>query len=160
MTRILTVLLLVITVGCGSESENTESQKQEGALVHFNDFPEYQFDGIKLGDDLKSGQHFLADNGYEEKTNQVGHFWNDSLQIEVILSDEVRINQFKVFFFEEETVQNADVLKNFFTEKAKSSSLSEEYSVFEFESENSKFSLTLFSQNDILRIQFQLKSSH
>ena len=126
----------------------------------FPHFPSQQFISIELGDELELFQEKLNTEGFKLKAEQSNHYINKELEAELVLPELGGSDQFKVFLFAEQDLEASEDIKDFFSKSAVAKNVSNDFSIFEFETQTKDFSITLFQQSDFLRLHFELKTTH
>ena len=158
----LSVLVVILFTSCIDTSDEPAEPADGSNKVDrfFPRFPDQQFEFICLGDETKKVIEDLNKNGYELKADQQNQFRNDARQIEIILPQADIVYSFRVFLFKKYDISCYEQFLIFFTRWAKSKSISDEFSVFDFETEEQDFSITIFHQPDFIRLNYELKIAH
>ena len=162
MRFLLVILIGISIVGCSAKPEPASEEITDPNSIKrfFKDFPEKQFLDVTLGEELAANIEGIVAYNYQKSPDQPNHFVNNQTNIEVVFADADITNAFKVFFYNDNEIGQAQEFSDFFTDQAISTSQSAAFSVFEIETLENDFSVTLFEQQDFLRLSFELKRKH
>jgi hypothetical protein len=157
----LFVLLFALSSCMGDHIEDAApADKSTEVYRYFPYFPDQHFDVIKLGETTAEVESKLRNNGYKAKLNQPGQFKNEAKQIEVILPEAPTIQSFRVFLYRENDIADYDDFVDYFSKSSATKSISNEFSVFDFETLEQDFTISIFKQPDFLRLNYELNTSH
>lgn len=159
--RILVASFIFFLFSCGNnESENNQEIKTPDQFPAFDDFPDSLFFGINFGQSNQETQQELFVHGFV-LTDSSGskYFLNRSDSTEFILPDKNKVTSFKIFLYSMHYLANKQALLNRFDINASESSLSDEFSVFQYELDSVDFKLSVFAQSDYLRLSFEERLS-
>lgn len=156
---ILALIPFLIFSCAGNDHSDSENEIETIGDKYFPQFPSKQFHDVIFGRSFTEAESALKDHGYSSKDEQPNHFVNDNLQTEVILCENDLLQEFKVFFFNQEDLKSADEFRALFSKHANEEFPSPEFCVYNFNYLSKAFSVTLFEQPDFIRLNFELKSA-
>lgn len=159
--RVLFLGFFLFLISCGnSETKNGTETEAPNQFPAFDDFPDSLFYGINFGQSNQEAESQLIKQGFI-LTDSSGskYFLNQSDSTEFILPDKSKLSSFKVFLYSAHYLTNKQALMNRFDINASESSLSDEFSVFRYELDSVDFKLSVFAQEDYLRLNFEEKVS-
>lgn len=145
---------------CGQNSEANSQDAPKITDEYFVNFPTAQFYELTLGDDVASSIDHLSDHDFIEKKEFPGHYINTEKQVELVITEQDKLNRFKVFLKNKEDVDNHKFYCEKFGSQALSKSESKMFSSYEIQTEKMSYSITIFKQNTSLRIAFELHDKH
>jgi hypothetical protein len=152
-------VLMLFIVSCG-DAEFADNQEKPNLFPAFDDFPDSLFYGVNFGQTIEETEKDLIPRGYQIKDSSGSmYFYNDSDSTEFILPDKSTLSSFKIFLRSTHYLNHTKELLECFKTSSVSHDLSDEFSVFQYESEVSDFKLSVFSQSDYLRLSFEERVS-
>ena len=162
--RLFPILLLVsLTVmqGCTQGSSPRTSTPDLAALIggvqfpDFENFPDYQFKTLALGETNEAIISIVSDLQVEQKGNaEVVHFFFPKDSTELILPDQPILSEFKVYLFSDNYLQNEADFRTYFEEKATFVMKDATFQIFQFNTATTHFKMTYFCQKDFIRLHF------
>ena len=161
VSRVLAFSFLFFLISCGnSETESGAETEAPDQFPAFDDFPDSLFYGVNFGQSNQETELELLTDGFE-LTDSSGskYFLNKTDSTEFILPDRNKLTSFKVFLYSTRYITNKQALMNRFDISASESSLSNEFSVFQYELDSVDFKLSVFAQEDYLRLNFEERVS-
>jgi hypothetical protein len=158
--KLFYVLLSLLLFACSADETENKIKSETGRLEnYFPNFPEVQFQNIQLGDSMNYIRGILETEEYCAKIARPNHFKSLDSEVEIILPESDVLNNFKVFFYHEDDIEQKEQFLSFFSENSEEESTSNEFSYFTFKTQKAHFSITLFEQEDFLRLNFELKTT-
>lgn len=161
ISRVLAFSSLFFLISCGnSESENSPETEAPDQFPAFDDFPDSLFYGVNFGQTVQETETELLSLNFELNDSSGSKYFVNKLDsTEFILPDKSKLTSFKVFLYSSHYLKNKQTLLNRFEINASETSMSEEFSVFQFVLDSVDFKLSVFSQQDYLRLNFEERVS-
>lgn len=155
------LFLICFTVSCsGSLVSGTESGEPVNPLAGFTDFPDSLFEGLYLGQPLADARNNLLQNGFEAVDSSGSfNYWRQGDSIEVIVPDAAKIRTLKIMLHSTACLAAKQRLLNGFSASAERARQSAQFSVFDYQCNDLDFKLTVFSQKDFIRLNFEQQIS-
>ena len=148
-------------MGCqspeGGEKEEISQKHElnETIFPAFNQFPEFQFEKIQLGNTIEETKKQMASMPVEVLSeNEVGHYYFPSDSTEVIIPNSAILTEFKVFLRSTTYLNSDNNFPEFLSQSAVETNTNSNFSVFHYNSNNLGFKLTCFVQDDYIRLHF------
>lgn len=159
--QVLVSASLLFLLSCGSADVGNDTEtKVPDQFPAFDDFPDSLFYGVNFGQSVQETETELLSLNFElNDSSGSKYFVNKSDSTEFILPDKNKLTSFKVFLYSSHYLENKQLLLNRFEINASETSLSDEFSVFQFELDSVDFKLSVFAQSDYLRLNFEEKVS-
>ncbi|MEZ4922385.1 MAG: hypothetical protein R2780_04370 [Crocinitomicaceae bacterium] len=157
---LLAIILFLTSCEFGEEKKAVPADGTSKVDRFFPRFPDQQFEFICLGDETSVIIEKLEKEGYELKPDHQNQFRNELKEIEVIIPETNAVNSFRVFLYNKYDITCYEEFVTFFSSRSKTKNLSNEFSVFEFETEEMEFTITIFQQPDFIRLNYELKTQH
>ncbi|MEX1002338.1 MAG: hypothetical protein WDZ35_09520 [Crocinitomicaceae bacterium] len=146
---------------CGEDKKTKyEERPQTGIESHFVYFPLQQFESIYLNQELSEAEEYLTTRGYLKTDTQLRHYKNPQEKIEVVLSGKEKTTAIKLFFLDSADIDEEKRLKELLGLQAIEQTTSPEFSYYRFKTGLANFSVSLFAQADLLRLNIELKEAH
>jgi hypothetical protein len=159
MNRCFFCCLLLLLGGCGAALENEADAGNAGdPLVAFNDFPDSLFNSIYWDQPLAEAQSNLHAKGFELiDSSGAFNYYNPGDSTQVIIPESRKIQSLKLLLYSKGYRSQKKRLLDGFTLFATSASQSPEFSVFDYDLGFVDFKLTVFMQEDFIRLNFELQ---
>ena len=151
---------LLFLFSCAGGDPNDAPKGDPGIMRFFEKFPRSQFMDLQLGSPIEEAKGYLAENGFELTEEESLRYKHEQEEIEVIIPDGQNIYSMKVFIYNPTDIKEADKLDRLFLDNASENSSNPEFSYYLFHGNNNEYSLTMFTQPDFIRLEYELKSSH
>ena len=156
---ILFLILFSFLFSCGN-TENENEIKEVEQFPAFDDFPDSIFYGVNFDQSIQETETELFALGFElNDSSGSKYFVNKNDSTEFILPDKNKLSSFKIFLYSNHYLTNKQLLLNRFEINASEGSLSDEFSVFQYDLDSVDFKLSVFAQSDYLRLSFEEKAS-
>jgi hypothetical protein len=164
----LAVFLVILTccnTSCSSNKNDTVSdhEAEESDLdFFFPDFPTSPFLQLKFGQSVDQISETLNQSGFIEQKETEGTWTSEDEKTKVILSPNVKLGNFKVFFLnkKDDFYQKLGEKLEKSAIRSKISSKKDEFLYFEIETSFNRFTVSAFKYNELIRLSFKLKTSH
>lgn len=154
----LYITLILLLFACSAREQKETVEQPELVEKYFPNFPAQQFLDIELGQSTQVVREKLKGHQYEPINQQEQHYENLATHSEVIISEGEELNELKVFLLDPTDIQKRKQIQQLLKENAQESNESDAYSTYLIESSKNTFKSTLFMQDDLIRIVFQLKN--
>jgi len=159
--QVLISVSLLFLLSCGgSESQNNTELKVPDQFPAFDDFPDSLFYGINFGQSIQETEQELIELGFDLNDSAGAKYFiqkNDST--EFILPDKNKLSSFKIFVYSQTYIKHKKDLLDRFKTSSVGNNLSDEFSVFQYELDNVDFKLSVFAQEEYLRLSFEERLS-
>ena len=154
------VSVLALSFSSCGNPEFEDNEEKSSLFPAFDDFPDSLFYGVNFGQTIEEIENELIPVGYQIKDSSGSmYFYNDKDSTEFILPDKSTLSSFKIFLRSTHYLSHTKELLECFRTSSASSDLSDEFSVFQYESVGVDFKLSVFSQRDYLRLSFEERVS-
>ena len=154
----LTYFILTLFLCCcsGNDTKEEERETLTGITTHFAHFPQKQFESLYLLQPKEKAEKNLFSQGYELKNGEVNHFKNTEQNIEVLLSGSKELTGIRVFFLSRDDISESKRLLKLLQIAATEKSVSTDFSYFRYETKKTVFSVNMFVQSDLIRLNIEL----
>jgi len=148
-------LFLILSVfSCGQVPEaEVENQENNG---YFGNFPDSPFLNLTFNEEIDKQKALLIEKGFQFDEENHGV---DQDEVEVFLGGDETLTSLKVLLFNQKQI-DFESKTQFFAGKSSKNSISDHFATFEFDGNGQQYSLTMFMFEDMIRLNFRLKSSH
>jgi len=159
--QILFLVLLLVLFSCGnSGSQSNNEIKPPDQFPAFDNFPDSLFYGINFRQSIQETEQELIALDFELNDSSGSKYFvckKDST--EFILPDINKLSSFKIFVYSQTYLNHKEDLLNRFKTNSVSNNLSDEFSVFQYELDSVDFKLSVFAQEEYLRLSFEERLS-
>lgn len=152
----LVLLTLLCFSSCGNAEKDSNNEKEKVPFPAFENFPEKQFENLALDQETERAIRLLETSGFVKRETSQANFYRSNDSTEIVLNVDRKLHSFKVFLRSSYYLEDPSRLVEFFGKSARSSSSSEDYHVYEFQTNQLRFKLNLFAQKEFLRMSFIL----
>lgn len=150
----------VFLILCASCSANFDTTNEAGYDPHaaFNDFPDSLYYGVYFNQPIVDAQENLQEHGFR-LVDSSGSFRykNQSDSAEVILQQTDELHTMKIILRSADQLYLKESLRDIFAMSASSYDNSAEFAVYHYTREKNSFEVTLFEQQEFIRLYFEEK---
>ena len=115
---------------------------------------------LQLEQSLEESKNYLDEKGFELTQEESLRFNHTQEEVEVIIQDGPMLYAMKVFIYNPTDIKESERLNQLFLDHALENSSNSEFSYYLFHGNDKEFSLTMFTQPDFIRLEYELESSH
>lgn len=156
MKQAFSILLIVMMSSCGNNGSTEVSAKGDDPLYMFKDFPDSLFLGLYFDQPTKDSRQNLEQNNFELiDSSGAWRYWNQEDSNEVILPATEHLHSFKLMMKSSEIFRSIDLLHDRFKRNASSAQRSADFSIYNYEQKTASFKLSVFEQQDLIRLNFE-----
>ena len=158
--HLIIVFSLLLFVSC-DESTSSETAIEEQPPELFSNFPEQPFLDIEWAESNIDVEEKLFAQGFQLQPGSEDHFYNSEKKIEFVIAEfSTHLVGFKVFLKGEEDLLKKDEYSRFFERFSTENDVTPQFSTYKIDTPLQEYKVTVYSQDDFLRFEFILKSSH
>lgn len=156
MKRTVSILLISIVSACGSPDSIQITEAGDDHLYMFNDFPDSLFLGLYFDQSIDDSRKNLEQNKFELiDSSGAWRYWNSEDSNEVILAATEHLHWFKLMMKSAESLKSTELMHTIFKQHAVSAQCSSDFSVYTYNQKTCSFKLSVFEQNDLIRLNFE-----
>ena len=153
------ILVAALCFSCGNQSVNNTGVSND-PLYYFNDFPDSLFLGIYFDQPIDEARNNLEQNGFELLDSSGSwSYLNKKDSNEIILPPREKLSSFKLIMKSARILKSPDLLHNLFRQKATSAQRSADFSVYHYNQKKSSFKVSIFKQEEFIRLSFEERVS-
>ncbi|MFT4601119.1 MAG: hypothetical protein ACI857_001297 [Arenicella sp.] len=153
------VFVLLSLVSCSSNDSVSEEVSESEIERYFGNFPESPFLDLQFDEPIEQSQLKLSNQKFRQQEFQEDDWRTEDEKVEVLFHDQEKLAQFKIFFFDKKE-EFLDELELKMTDSASKSEKMDSFSVYSFDTDRTKYTVTLFSFENLIRLQFNILKSH
>lgn len=152
-------LIAVFCFSCDSQTGGTEDVSND-ALFGFDNFPDSLFLGLYFDQPIEDARKNLEENNFELLDSSGSwSYLNKEDSNEIILPAKEKLHSFKLIMKSERVLKSVDLLHGLFKQESTSGERSSIFSVYNYDLTNSSFKVSVFEQQDFIRLQFEQRIS-
>lgn len=153
---------ILLLVGCtgGQAGEDIQTDQNDHPLFAFNDFPDSLFYGVYFGQPFEDSQQNLRQNGFELRDSSGSFYYTKFADsTEVIIAPIAKIKSLKIILKSDNYLKSKEDLLLLFKAKSYTFDSAAGFSVFDYKTKEFDFKLSVFSQENFMRLNFEQKAS-
>jgi hypothetical protein len=155
-------LLITGLIGCSGNHSNEDvlKDKRNHPLFAFNDFPDSLFYGVYFDQPIEEAKQNLLENGFALIDSSGSFYYRKTTDsTEVILAPPAKIRSLKIILKSTDYLQSKEDLLVLFRARSGSFHTAPEFSVLDFMTKDFSFKLSVFSQKNFIRLNFEKRTS-
>lgn len=156
MKQVFLVLLAAMACSCGNTNSIVIPEAVDDPLYVFNDFPDSLFLGLYFDQAIEDSRQNLEQNHFELiDSSGSWRYLNNQDSSEIILPSTEHLHSFKLIMKSAETFKSIELMHALFNRNASSAERNADFSIYSYEQKASSFKLSVFEQQDLIRLNFE-----